>query len=333
MIFASRMRLAFLQILFLGQFFCSSFTWAASPVDKAVYDSGAVITDSNLAKVALLLHLLNDSPYLAESSPDPQFAGHARFTTTPEKQAYQLLEHYRKDSSGGPYAPYDLDSDRTPEEMLAQRIGGSCGTRARVFARLLEQLGVNPNNLRIVSAVCTDEYDRFCPGRNSKLDHSYRGGASGHVFVLMKLKGKWKLINTTYPPFSEKKGPNAQKIRTVLKMRDSVKSKEQFDQYRNKAVETIRNLSVEDLEIADFPSPKNIEHDLRVGKTVKIPEFDSLPETLPGGGGPIHFRKMIVYDVSKPDSYLLHKWKDRLNMIASGNKESDICRFNTSTGF
>ncbi len=39
---------------------------------------------------------------------------------------------------------------------------------------------------------------------------------------------------------------------------------------------------------------------------------------------------MKVFDVADPDQYLRHQWKDRSNLIASGKKDSDVCRFSTN---
>src|SRR5665213_900692 len=163
---------------------------ARTSVDLAIDASRASRSDSLETKVALLLHLLNDEGYLYESCPDPIFKRSAHFRTTTRDNAEHLFANYKKNSSG----TYDLDSNRTPEEMLNQRIGGSCGTEARVFAYLLENLGVASQDLRVVSAVCTEEYVKMCPlGRGSNLNKDYRGGAPGHVFVLLKDGPRWRL--------------------------------------------------------------------------------------------------------------------------------------------
>jgi len=179
--------------------------------------------------------------------------------------------------------------------------------------------------------VCDDEYARFCPqGKGSRVDPNYQGGASGHVFVEVRINGKWKLINTTYAPYSDRKGDHATELQMAYQKRSAVHSKETADQYRANMLKSIRTLDFSDLEITDFPSPEEIEKQLKAGKSVQVPEYESLPETLPAGSDVIHFRKMMIYDVSPLSQIPLHKWKDRVNLIASGRKDSDKCRFSVS---
>ena len=318
-------------VLFFITALLSILAFADSPTENAIRASSAAPSDPPLTKIALLLHLLNDSPYLSESSPDPRFKDFAKFKSTPINEANQLIQTYGKDSSGSPYAPYDLDSVRTPEEMLSQRIGGSCGTQAQVFARLLNTLGVPNSDIRIVSAVCEDEYKQFCSGgKGSRIDPSYRGGASGHVFVEVKIDGKWKLINTTYAPFLNRSGPHADQLQRAYRSPYNLGSKEETDEHKSNILSIVRKLDSSDLEIVDFADPVVLQAKLNAGERVNVPEFQSLPEILPGGDNPLHFRKMIIYDVSEQDKTILHKWKDRVNLIASGSKTGSTCRFSAS---
>lgn len=318
----SKSLLVFLLFFPLGAF--------ASSVESAIKESTALPSDSVETKVALFLHLLNDEVYLSESSPDPQFKDFAKFSSTSYSDSLKLMEKYRKESSGAPYAPYDLDSNRTVQEMISQRIGGACGTHAQVVAELLKKTGIPSEDLRIVSAVTVDDYNRMCPGgKGTSLNPNYRGGASGHVFVQVKVKGQWKLINTTYAPLLSRKSARAEELQKVYQSRVQIRSKDDFDDYQKRLKKAVRGLLETDLEMVDFSSPEEILEKMKTGKSMHVPEFQSLPETLPAGDGFIHFRKMLIYDVSSPDQMQRHKFKDRHNLIASGRKESGVCRFNS----
>lgn len=303
---------------------------ADTSVDAAIEASHASVSDSLETKVVLLLHLLNDEGYLYESCPDPIMKNSARFRTTPKEKAEQLVANYRKNSSG----TYDLDSNRTPEEMLNQRIGGSCGTEARVFAYLLEKLGVPSRDLRIVSAVCTEEYVKMCPlGHGSKLNKNYHGGASGHVFVLLRDDQIWRLINTTFSPFDEKNGPHVKEIKAVRDhLHQKFTDKKAEEAARADALSVIRKLKFNDIESAIFDSATALEKKLSAGEVVKAPIFESLPETLPGENGPLHLRNMLIYESVMPKQFKQHAWRDRYPIIASGAKNNNICRFTYSAG-
>jgi hypothetical protein len=295
---------------------------------QAIRTSQAKVADSIETKTALLLHLLNDTSYLIESSPDPRYGTAAKFTSTPYADSVRLIERYSKGSSGGPFDPYDLDSARTPAEMMSQRIGGDCGTHARVFAELIQHLGIPASDLRIVSAVCTQEYDRFCAGgRGSKADPTYRGGASGHVFVLLKVGGAWKLVNTTLSPLRYALGPHAKGVNELATERSKINSQKTSDLYQAHVAQLIRKMDFSDLEAAGFIDPDAIQSKLGKGEGVRVPEFKSLPEVIGEPQHPVQFRNMTIFDVSLPQEYPLHKFKDRVNFIASGKLGSDVCRF------
>jgi hypothetical protein len=316
-------------ILAIAIFTCSiDLAFVETAIDLAARSSGVNKSDTDVSKAVLLLHLLNDSPYLSESSPDPKFKGYARFSATSFSEASRLMRRYSMKSSGAPFAPYDLDSNRTPKEMLEQRIGGSCGTHARVFAELALNLGVPKNDIKIVSAVSNDEYALMCPnGMGSKIDKLYRGGASGHVFVLMKVSGEWKLVNTTYSPYDIKTGPRAAEIQELKRRHRTAASSEDLSKVKADSLQFMRGLNISEIEAASFDEPTKLQKGLVAGLPISVPEFQSLPESIPGRFGPIQFRKMTVFDISEPDKYLNHSWNDRYNLIASGKRESDTCRF------
>lgn len=169
----------------------------------------------------------------------------------------------------------------------------------------------------------------MCPqGQGKKLNPAYKGGASGHVFVLIKADQKWKLINSTYSPFDQKIGPHAKDILQVRRLLSAkFSTQKEHETSHQKAKEVIRTLTYADIEALDFESPTDLKLKFDKGTPVLVPEFQSLPETLSGEDEPLNFRKMIIFEVIGPNDYDLHKWKDRYNIIVSGNKSSNICRF------
>jgi hypothetical protein len=92
---------------------------------------------------------------------------------------------------------YHLDSLRTPEQILDQRLGGYCNNYALVFSAMLAQAGVPRDELRIVAAVNDDDLAKICPKAGAPRAEHPRTGASGHVFVAVKGdSGRWRLLNT-----------------------------------------------------------------------------------------------------------------------------------------
>jgi len=141
-------------------------------VDEAIRAAGIEKTDTLALKVQKTLKLLNQEHYYY-----PQvFPG-------------KLAAPYTK--------PYDLDSQRTPEQILTQKAGGYCESAALVFSAMMERLGVKPEDLRVVAGVNAPDLEIVCPvARRPRVEHPDTG-ASGHVFVALKFpNGEWRLINT-----------------------------------------------------------------------------------------------------------------------------------------
>jgi len=301
-------------------------------INQTLKDAKVSASDSIQVKINKILHLLNDSPYLSESNPSPQFRDYAKFKATPFSKANSLLRQYGEKGSGGDiYNPYDLNSMRTPEEMISQKIGGGCQTQARVIAHLLTTLGVAPDEVRIVSTVSDDEYFHICPqGAGHPRNRAY-GGSQGHAFVLLKMGTGWKLINSTYAPLvsNTPNGKHTIEIDGLKKSTRNFVSKAEYDSYQSKRDNLVSKLDTSDIEMVDFINPTELETRLNGSKLVPVPEFESLPEKVPGGiqGQTINFRKMSIFMESKSVTYPPHHLSERSNLIASGRVDSDICRF------
>jgi hypothetical protein len=146
--------------------------WAGPALDAAVAKADLRPTDPLEVKIEKTLGLLVNGYY---------FAPHG----TPEKLPPPYDEKYH------------LDSLRTPEQILEQKIGGYCNNLALVFSAMLEKAGVPRDGMRIVAAVNDDDLGRICPKAGAPRAEHPRTGASGHVFVAVKGdSGRWRLINT-----------------------------------------------------------------------------------------------------------------------------------------
>ncbi|MDE2140804.1 MAG: hypothetical protein KGL74_03690 [Elusimicrobia bacterium] len=150
----------------------SAAAWAGPALDAAVAKAGLRPSDPLEIKVEKTLGLLVNRHYFAP--------------------------HGTPDHLPPPYDQrYHLDSLRTPEQVLTQKIGGYCNNYALVFSAMLERAGVRPEEMRIVAAVENDDLALICPKAGAARVEHPRTGASGHVFVAVKGdSGRWRLINT-----------------------------------------------------------------------------------------------------------------------------------------
>lgn len=143
-----------------------------SEVQKAITAAKISKTDSLEEKIQKTLRLINQERYYDPKGPQPML--------------------------GPPYDNrYHLDSLRTPEQILEQKVGGFCGSAALVFAAMLNQAGVPRENLAIVAGVYARDLSIICPKAGVQRVENPRTGASGHVFVAVKFaENDWRLINT-----------------------------------------------------------------------------------------------------------------------------------------
>lgn len=143
-----------------------------SSIEKAVLDAGIAKSDSLEVKIDKALKLLNEERYFY-----------------PEKPIEALPTPFD--------IPYHLDSMRTPEEILSQKVGGSCGSSALAFAAILKSSGVDNKDIQIVNAVVNKDLSIICPSASKPRVQNPRSGAPGHVFVAIRFTGdRWKIINS-----------------------------------------------------------------------------------------------------------------------------------------
>lgn len=134
------------------------------PTQKALEKSGIVSTDSIIQRLSKVLRLLNDEEYF---------------------QPKQQTE-----------SDYNLDAGRTADEILFQKKGGWCRSSAIAAAAILEASGVKKKDIYLVEAVVNDELKKVCP-QSGKAVLKNDESLSGHVFILIKDKERWILVNAT----------------------------------------------------------------------------------------------------------------------------------------
>lgn len=160
------------RVLFALIFIFSTSAFGISATEKAVLAAGIKKNDSLETKIDKALWLLNEKRYFY-----------------PEKPISNLPPPLD--------IPYHLDSMRIPEQILAQKIGGSCGSSALAFAAILNLSGVDSKNIQIVNSVVNKDLAIICPNPGSVRVQNPRSGAPGHVFVAIRFSdGNWKIINS-----------------------------------------------------------------------------------------------------------------------------------------
>lgn len=158
-----------------GRLFIAIFTsipaFCTTAVEKAVFDAGIKPFDTIEAKIDKALWRLNEKRYFF-----------------PEKPIGDLPAPFD--------VPYQLDSMRTPEQILGAKIGGSCGSSALAFAAILKASGVESDDIQIVASVVNRDLAIICPIPGKPRVQNAESGVPGHVFVAIRFpNGKWKIVN------------------------------------------------------------------------------------------------------------------------------------------
>ncbi|MBU6155078.1 MAG: hypothetical protein KGP28_12310 [Bdellovibrionales bacterium] len=288
------------------------------PVGNALKQSRILDADPIQVRINKLLWLLNHNNYLHYFDPDQDGTGSPPFQELGEVDQAEIRKIF---GDGG----YELDALRTTEQILRYRCGGHCSAHARSFAKLLEASGVSRDRIRIISAVNNDDFKKICPGKRGQARNAnYRGGASGHVFVMVQLKPgddkSWSLINTTQDPFrplkeGQYRGTHSRELAELLRLPDHGSHKYQNAQ---SLLEKIDATDVEMTKWREFSfTPKALKKRV-ASKPVSIPEGII-------NSGP--FKPMTIFSVESSESYLRHTFQERLNLIASGEVNNMKCRY------
>jgi|GEM_PF-3979329 len=292
------------------------------PVGSALRASRIANGDSVQTRINKLLFLLNHNNYLHAFALDEEGKGYPPFQELKEEDQTKI----RKMVGDG---KYEMDSLRTTEEILGYRCGGHCSSHARSFARLLEESGVNGNRIRIVSAVNDEDLKKICPGKKGQArDAKYNGGASGHVFVMVQLKPgdekSWTLINTTHDPIrpdqsGKYRGVHGPELSELLKKPNKGSHKFAL------AKDLLQKLDASDVEMSSWPE---FSFDPTALKKRVEKEPVSIPEAI-NQSGP--FKPMTIFSVETSRTYLRHTFKERLNLIASGEVNNMKCRYDCTS--
>jgi hypothetical protein len=185
---------------------------------------------------------------------------------------------------------YDFDANRTVGQMLEQGMGGSCNTHALVAAESLMRSGVPAADLRIVSAVDNRSLDALCFRRKQLSALKNDQSLSGHVFLLLRSGAAWYLVNTTTVPGTPPAEPFAHSL---------------------------------NLEFVEFHDPETLAKKMEAGPVSVPPQVTtSLPKEI--------FGPLSIFHVERPDQYKPHDFEARRRLIASGNLNSDLCRYDAS---
>jgi hypothetical protein len=147
-----------------------------SIVDQAVSAAQILATDTLEEKVQKTLKLINQARYYYPKG--------------------------RTKPLGPPFDnPYHLESMRTAEQILEQKVGGFSANAALVFSAMLMKAGVKSDDLQIVATVNAPDLETICPAAHRPRSENPDTGADGHVFVAVKFSpDEWRLINTIDGP-------------------------------------------------------------------------------------------------------------------------------------
>jgi hypothetical protein len=208
--------------------------------------------------------------------------------------------------------PYEWDSLRSANQMLTDRNGGSCGTHGLSIAAITRKAGVPATEIYVVGAVQFPDYRQICPTARRQRQTRFSGGqngqvsdvhpANGHVFLLTRLSSGWHLFNSTHNPLEGQR----------------------FDPQNTTAACALKLTQFENVR---FSSPEEIATSFRGAQPIQIPmqSFPSLVKWMQPQNGVLP--AMAVFAVWKFEDYPKHTIRDRLNLVASGDKANPICRW------
>lgn len=285
---------------------------------RVVEAAGIARDDDETLKIKKLLFLLNNRRWLHDRYPHPGNPGYGRLSAREKDAIGRLLDAYKAKSLGPPGSegesestPYHLDSKRTVEQMIAERIGGSCGTIGLVAGHALAAAGFPRQSLRVVGAVSALDYAQVCPDGKGRARSRAANPARGHVFILFDTPAGAVLLNTTAPL-----GPPGAPIQRELDER----------------------LLASPLEMAPFLGAEEIAARLAAGEPVAVPDPSSHFPSLvaPPDGFPKrmnweevrrHMAGLAVFRVWRLDEFPVHDGQGRLDLVASGKLGDGKCRF------
>ena len=308
------------------------------PIGYALQKSGINSNDSTQVRISKLQWLLNHNNYLGSFDPDQSYGptGYERLDVESKKLIADRCSISHGSNAIGKFKNgYEVDGLRAPEEMLRNRCGGACGTHALSFGKLLQASGISADRIRIVSAITDDDLVMLCPGQKKELRRfDYQNGASGHVFVMVKLDAhddkSWTLINTTQDPLEKDfeghyRGVHGDQIQNL----SPALSHNNSQTVTSSLLNSLNASDIDQTNYSQFPwSAASLKQQIST-TPVKIPEniLNSTPKMVGRPGHEVNFRKMTIFSVDKVDDYPKNDLDQRYNFAASGSKDSPTCRY------
>lgn len=146
----------------------SMFRWT-----EALLRAQLISPNENLKKLELLLPALFESGVIHrnlqadEQDGGPDFHGH----------------------------PFDLDGLRTPETIISEGTGGSCGSHGKVLAHALLLTGSRESDVYLVDTV----------GESERPNMRESTAVCGHQFLLVMHGADWYLVNSTNPDLEKRR--------------------------------------------------------------------------------------------------------------------------------
>ncbi|MBP7843833.1 MAG: hypothetical protein KA116_03390 [Proteobacteria bacterium] len=188
---------------------------------------------------------------------------------------------------------YDFDANREPQIALQEGLGGQCNTHARVAALTLMKNGISPEDIRIVSAINNLSLDKLCLGLKGKSANPTAPNDGLGGHVFLLVKSEGKWFL----------------VNTTTIPGTAASSK----------------LGPLGLEYIPYLSPDELGKYMNEGP-VLIPSTvtQSMPKEFSG--------PMTIFSSIQPDKYPLNDFKSRRNFVASGNINSDICKYDGAGG-
>jgi hypothetical protein len=188
---------------------------------------------------------------------------------------------------------YDFDANRDPQSALQEGLGGQCNTHARVAALTLLKNGIPPQDIRVVSAINNLSLDKLCLGKKGKSANPTAPNDGLGGHVFLLVKSEGKWFL----------------VNTTTIPGTASSSK----------------FGALGLEMTPYLSPEELEKYMEQGP-VLIPSTvtQSMPKEFSG--------PMTIFSSIQPDKYPLNGFKSRRNFVASGNINSDICKYDGAGG-
>lgn len=123
--------------------------WSGKAVDQAIADADILPADSLETKIVKSVCLV-------------------------DTRATNYLRHPQHETSSN----YNLDGERSAEEILEERRGGYCGSRAKSIAAMLVASGIPQDNVRLVEGTLNTDFRQICAKKHEKVKHPLSDSAA-----------------------------------------------------------------------------------------------------------------------------------------------------------